>query len=79
MSELKGTPAPGPFSVIVTFVDGSKLTVIDKVSDEWAVDKYNEYVRGIGARVGTTRKVTIMTDLDTIACEWMYYKSMERL
>lgn len=59
MAELKNRPNPGPFNIEVTFVDGSKLTVLNKVDGSAALQKYTEYVSGIGARVGTTRQVRV--------------------
>jgi hypothetical protein len=64
MAELKNRPPPGPFRVDVTFIDGSKLSVIDKVDGPSALNKYMEHVSGIGARVGTTRQVKVMQVYD---------------
>jgi hypothetical protein len=62
---------PGPYTVEVTFSDGSSMKVCEDACDEVAVDKYNEYYNGIGARVGTTKHVRIFTSEGEVA-SWTY-------
>lgn len=79
MAELKNRPPPGPYRVDVTFIDGSTLAVISRVDGPAALEKFKEHVAGIGARVGTTRKVTVFevyNDGTEYPCQtWIYAKS----
>jgi hypothetical protein len=70
--ELKGKPKPGPYSVDVLFQDGVKMTVLKNVDDASAIDMFNQYIRGIGAIVGTTRQVRIVVDDGQVGMVWIF-------
>ena len=63
---------PGPYSVEVTFSDGTKLVVLKEVSEHSAVSKFNDHVHGLGAMVGTTKKVRIITGEYCDIAVWEY-------
>lgn len=64
MAEIKpkGKPPKDPagrFTVTLRFSDGSTLDVRNMVDEVTALSVYHEHIAGIGARVGTTKQVTI--------------------
>jgi hypothetical protein len=63
---------PGPFSVKVLFADGSSLMVCQNVDDETSYRAYNDHSSGIGARVGTTKRVSMMDEVGHELAYWVY-------
>lgn len=63
---------PGPFSVRVIFSDGSSLMVCRNVDDVTASAAYNEHVNGIGAQVGTTKRVCVFDECEHEYGLWVY-------
>jgi hypothetical protein len=47
------------------------MIVLEQVDEATAIDKFNEYTKGIGAQVGTTKRVSIMNG-EWIETHWEY-------
>lgn len=60
------------FSVCQFFPDGSYEYVRRNVSAEEAVKAFAHYTTSVGARIGTTRRVIVTDDGDSINFEWKY-------
>lgn len=73
MELTKRYPA-GPFTVNLRFSDGSTLDVRTGVDETTAMNAYHEYIAGIGARVGTTKQITIIHIKDETREECVVWK-----
>jgi hypothetical protein len=64
------------FSVWVWFPDGSHICELEDVSAEHALQKARSLALNVGAKIGTTRKITIVDQDDYTVFEWQYERGM---